>query len=141
MPKKHKFVLLISTMHEGLESNIETDKPAIIHIYNETKAEVDTLDQLCLIMNSNRKTKKCPLCIFYGIINMTRINLNKKENIVDPSLCLSNHGCCIDGISLGWNIRQDIATILKYWRCRPILRKQNTCFYCPSKKRRVTCRL
>ncbi|KAJ8943556.1 hypothetical protein NQ314_009710 [Rhamnusium bicolor] len=61
VPKKKKVVLLLSTMHEGAKIAKETGKPAIVQNYNETKAGVDTFDQMCSNMSCNRKTRRWPL--------------------------------------------------------------------------------
>lgn len=60
-PKKNKNVLLLSTMHQGCSVSKTSGKPEIIETYNQTKGAVDTLDQMCSIMSSSRKTKRWPL--------------------------------------------------------------------------------
>ena len=49
-------------------------KPEIIEYYNSTKGGVDTFDFMCGAYSCSRKTKRWPLCIFYGILNAAAIN-------------------------------------------------------------------
>lgn len=73
-PKKNKNVLLLSTMHQGCSVSKTSGKPEIIETYNQTKGAVDTLDQMCSIMSSSRKTKRWPLCLFFGMLNIACVN-------------------------------------------------------------------
>lgn len=73
-PKSTKVVVVLSTMHEGKELNQDTKKPAIIHTYNETKGAVDTLDKMCNDISCSRKTRRWPLCVFYGMLNIAFVN-------------------------------------------------------------------
>lgn len=72
-PKKNKVVLLMSSKHERPEIN-DTWKPAIIQFYNKTKGGVDVLDQMCAHYSTSRKTRRCPVCMFFGILNITVVN-------------------------------------------------------------------
>ncbi|XP_054746374.1 kinesin-related protein 4-like [Anastrepha obliqua] len=45
--KKGENVLLVSSMHAGVEINEITNKPEMIMDYNMTKGEVDTVDKMC----------------------------------------------------------------------------------------------
>lgn len=72
MPKKNKLVLLLSTMHEGVDIVEHSGKPAIIHNYNDKMR--CTLDEMCSNMSSSRKTRRWPLCVFYEMINMATID-------------------------------------------------------------------
>ncbi|PSN57460.1 hypothetical protein C0J52_08041 [Blattella germanica] len=73
-PKKNKMVLLLSTMHQGKYVIPETKKPEIIEFYNKTKGGVDTMDQLCNTYSCSRKTRRWPLCVFYGLMNIAGVN-------------------------------------------------------------------
>ena len=73
-PKSHKTVLLISSMHDGPTVDSVSKKPAIIESYNATKGAVDTYDQMCGHASCSRKTRRWPLCMFYGMINMAVLN-------------------------------------------------------------------
>ncbi|GBP15968.1 PiggyBac transposable element-derived protein 4 [Eumeta japonica] len=73
-PNPQKTVLLISTMHDEPAIDPVSKKPFIITAYNKTKGAVDTFDQMCGHLSCNRKTRRWPLCIFYGMINMAVLN-------------------------------------------------------------------
>ncbi|XP_066149861.1 piggyBac transposable element-derived protein 4-like [Euwallacea fornicatus] len=160
MPRKNKIVLLLSTMHEGAEVMEPTGRPAIIHNYNQTKGSVDTFDQMCSNMNSSRKTRRWPLCVFYGMINMSSINsyviytfnilktgkkpLSRYQYMINLSQCLAKSWMLqrYNSSTLRRNLRQDIASILDLGpeedANNPQEKKRKTCFYCPSQKRRMT---
>ncbi|KAL1446576.1 hypothetical protein WDU94_007625 [Cyamophila willieti] len=72
-PRKTSWQLL-STMHNGSGINMETGKPEIIMVYNETKGAVDTFDQMCQNTNFGRKTRRWPMAFFYNILNIVAIN-------------------------------------------------------------------
>lgn len=72
--KKNKSVLVLSTMHEGSVICQNTKKPEIILHYNQTKGGVDAFDQMCGSRSCSRKTRRWPLCMFYGMLNMACIN-------------------------------------------------------------------
>ncbi|XP_066958302.1 uncharacterized protein [Macrobrachium rosenbergii] len=71
--KKTKFVQLMSTMHYQpvIEAN---GKPEVVICYNKTKGSVDAFDQMCARYSCSRKTKRWPLCVFYGMLNAAIIN-------------------------------------------------------------------
>ncbi|XP_067645065.1 uncharacterized protein [Eurosta solidaginis] len=73
-PKPQKTVLLLSTMHDKPSVDPVSGKPVIIQSYNETKGAVDTFDQMCGHSSCSRKTKRWPLCMFYGMLNMALLN-------------------------------------------------------------------
>lgn len=84
MPKnKKKMVLLMSSMHTRPTLG-DTGKPEIIEFYNATKGGVDTFDQMCAQYSCGRKTKRWPLCMFYGMLNACCINswIIHSENLV-----------------------------------------------------------
>lgn len=73
IPKKNKTVILLSTMHsQGVDE--ETKKPEIILSYNSTKGGVDTFDQLCHSTTVSRKTRRWPLRILYGMLDIAGVN-------------------------------------------------------------------
>lgn len=72
--KPNRCVVLLSTLHEKPSINEESKKPEMIEFYNSTKGAVDTLDQMCNNMSSSRKTRRWPLCVFYGMINICLVN-------------------------------------------------------------------
>ncbi|KAJ4451739.1 hypothetical protein ANN_03210 [Periplaneta americana] len=67
VPKKGKYVLLLSNMHQGASVS-ESGLPEIIEFCNSTKGGVDMFDQMCSTYSCNRKTQRWSLCVFYGII-------------------------------------------------------------------------
>lgn len=73
-PKPSKMVYLLSSCDEEGSVNPETKKPRMVEFYNSTKGGVDTFDQMCSVMSCSRKTNRWPLCVFYGMINISCIN-------------------------------------------------------------------
>lgn len=73
-PKKSKIVYVLSSCNEVGTVNLTTKKPSMIEFYNSTKGGVDTFDQICSNMSCNRKTNRWPMCLFYGMINISCIN-------------------------------------------------------------------
>lgn len=68
-----KRMQLLSTIHHR-PKKIEKDKTDIQMFYNGTKGGVDTFDQMCAALTCSRKTRRWPLCFFYGIINLVMVN-------------------------------------------------------------------
>ncbi|XP_022828398.1 uncharacterized protein LOC111357825 [Spodoptera litura] len=78
-PKSNKVVIAMSTLHHDDkidESTGDKNKPEIITFYNSTKAGVDVVDKLSATYNVSRNSKRWPMTIFYGILNMAAINAN-----------------------------------------------------------------
>nr|BAD07480.1 putative transposase yabusame-W [Bombyx mori] len=76
-PKKNKVVVVMSTMHHDNsidESTGEKQKPEMITFYNSTKAGVDVVDELSANYNVSRNSKRWPMTLFYGVLNMAAIN-------------------------------------------------------------------
>ena len=73
-PQKSKSVVLLSPMHHDNKIDIETGKPDMIFTYNETKGAVDTVYQLCHEYSVKRGTRRWPLCVFFGILDICGIN-------------------------------------------------------------------
>ncbi|XP_039280831.1 piggyBac transposable element-derived protein 4-like [Nilaparvata lugens] len=80
--KKNKNVLLLSNMHQGYSMQQNSKLPEIIHFYNNTKGGVDLLDQMSAQYSCSRKTRRWPVCLFYGILNSACVNsyIIYKEN-------------------------------------------------------------
>jgi hypothetical protein len=90
VPKQDKAVLLLSSKHHDNQVDIKTGKPIIILDYNKTKGAVDTVDQMChkytvkrdflfyisafYVLQVKRGTRRWPLCVFYGMIDIAAIN-------------------------------------------------------------------
>lgn len=83
-PKKNKAVILISTKHDTPFINPNTQKPEIIHFYNETKGGVDTVDQLCGNYSVSRRTNRWPLCIIFHLLNIAGVNAQILYNGTHP---------------------------------------------------------
>ena len=81
--KPHKNVILLSTMHVG--EDFIGNKPEMIHFYNSIKGGVDAFDQMSAQISCSRKTRRWPLCVFYGMLNTTIINswIIFKENTTE----------------------------------------------------------
>ncbi|GBP21878.1 PiggyBac transposable element-derived protein 4 [Eumeta japonica] len=73
-PKTNKIAYLLSTTHDQPSINANSKKPEIIEFYNSTKGAVDTVDQMCSIMSTSRKTNRWPICLFFNILNLTIVN-------------------------------------------------------------------
>lgn len=73
-PKKTKFVILLSTMHNKDEICPETGKPIIDLDYNSMKGGVDTVDQKYANYSTARKTRRWPLAIFFRLLDMAGVN-------------------------------------------------------------------
>lgn len=71
--KWNKMVLMLSFSHE-CSTISENGRPDMVIHYNKTKSRVDTFDQLCSNMGCNRKTRRWPLCVFFGMVNIATIN-------------------------------------------------------------------
>src|SRR5215470_15414339 len=70
---KKNLVYLTSSMH-FISTLSEDGKPEIIKYYNSTKGGVDAFDQMCSQYSCSRRTRRWPLCVFYGMLNATAIN-------------------------------------------------------------------
>ena len=65
--------MILSTSHHN-PSVIEKSKTELQMFYNATKGGVDTFDQLCSLTNCIRKTRRWPLCLFFGMLNIAMVN-------------------------------------------------------------------
>lgn len=71
--KPGKSVILMSSLHHSPDIE-ENGKPEIVNYYNETKAGVDTLDQIIRFFTVRRKSLRWPMTIFYNIIDIVGYN-------------------------------------------------------------------
>ena len=76
VPKRNKAVIFLSTMHDTLEIDQETNKSRINLDYNATKGGVDTVDQMCSSYSTSRITRRWPLALFYRHLDIAGINAN-----------------------------------------------------------------
>ena len=74
VPKRNRAVVLLSTMHNDDKLDDKTKKPEIIMEYNRTKGGVDSVDQLCHKYTVKRPTRRWPMCVFYGILDIAAVN-------------------------------------------------------------------
>ncbi|XP_032364125.1 LOW QUALITY PROTEIN: piggyBac transposable element-derived protein 4-like [Etheostoma spectabile] len=75
VPKKHRNVVLLSTLHgdAGVGAGRQA-KPDIILHYNHTKGGVDNLDKLVGTYSCRRKTARWPLAVFHNILDVSAYN-------------------------------------------------------------------
>lgn len=159
--KSTRNVLLLSTTHEFPNVNPISKKPEIIEFYNDTKGAVDTLDEMCKKMSTSRKTRRWPLCLFYGMLNITMVNAyviychNTIKNNSKP--CSRREfvkQMSYELMEPFLKQRIEVPTLSRYLKemIRDILeinptpqpetsseiRKRKICSFCPSAKRRMT---
>jgi len=157
-PKNNKVVIAMSTLHHDDridESTGDQKKPEIITFYNSTKAGVDVVDELSATYDVSRNSKRWPMTIFYGILNMAAINANIifQENVnknttrteflrnMALSLVYTHLRLRVDKKNIPVNIRQKIFSQINE-PLRPLL--QNTpgryvrCLDCSRRKDRKT---
>jgi len=74
--KTKKNVLILSSMHSGCDINEESEKkiPETVEFYNNTKAGVDTIDQMCRKYSVRAATRRWPVHVFYNILDLAMIN-------------------------------------------------------------------
>ena len=74
IPKRNRAVILLSTMHSDNKVDDKTKKPEIIMEYNRTKGGVGTVDQLWHRYTVKRPTRRWPMCVFYGMLDVAAVN-------------------------------------------------------------------
>lgn len=75
VPKKNRFVTLLSTYHTKKQiSEGDKKKPDIIKFYNSTKGAVDTLDEMVGTYRSKRKVWRWPLAFFENMLDISAVN-------------------------------------------------------------------
>jgi hypothetical protein len=160
-PKSNKVVYLLSTIHDQPSINIDSKKPEIIEFYNSTKGAVDTIDQMCSIMSTSRKTNRWPLCLFYDILNLSIVNayvIHVSNAIRNGKKPMKRRPFALEmadelmkpwlkeryqTVTLQRNLKQIIVEILKIddpqeGSSQDVPKTRKTCSYCPAKKRRMT---
>lgn len=131
---------------------------------SETKGGVDSFDQMCSSMSSNRKTNRWPMAVFYGMLNMSFVNsyiiychnmvkknqkpLNRKDFMKKLSTELTAPWMQrrLEAPTLQKNLRNNITNILKTTpqtlretlSDEPEPKKRRYCGYCSYKKKRMT---
>lgn len=85
VPKRNRFVSLLSTYHQKLEyTDTEKKKPSIITFYNQTKMGVDTMDQLVGTYTCSRKVNRWPMVIFSNMLDISAINAFITFTAINP---------------------------------------------------------
>lgn len=159
--KANKMVVLLSTAHDQPTISPISKKPDIIEDYNSTKYGVDVLDQMCSTYSCSRKTRRWPLCVFYGMMNIGCVNswvihshnnqrqggnkFARKEFLIRLSEELTRPWMAkrLEMPNLQTHLRVMIQDVLpkqtSSQRQDPhTTGKRTVCHICPSKKRRMT---
>ncbi|KAJ4449518.1 hypothetical protein ANN_00918 [Periplaneta americana] len=159
--KPNNVVLLLSTTHDTASINPTSKKPDIIEFYNSRKGAVDTLDQMCNQITCSRKTRRWPLCVFYGMVNIALVNSyviyahnkisNKEKPLTRRQFGKELHSALTNSLvthRLGMRnlprlLRLSMTEILHV--NMPVdepeaqeSRKRKICAFCPSKRLRMT---
>ncbi|CAK1579673.1 unnamed protein product [Parnassius mnemosyne] len=74
VPKKHKTVIMLSSMHHTESMDSVKGIPEIISFYNSCKGGVDSLDEKCAKYCCARRSRRWPLIIFYRILDIAAVN-------------------------------------------------------------------
>ncbi|XP_043288321.1 piggyBac transposable element-derived protein 4-like isoform X1 [Venturia canescens] len=74
VPKRNKIVLILSSNSTNTEIDPKTKKPKLILQYNQHKSGTDSFDQACKLYTVARRTRRWPLKVFYGMLNMANVN-------------------------------------------------------------------
>lgn len=85
VPKKNRFVTLLSTMHLRKEVDSgDKKKPEIINYHNATKGAVDTLDEMVGTYQCKRKVLRWPLALFENMLDILALNAFIIYTDLDP---------------------------------------------------------
>ena len=143
-------------MHHDDEIDMETGKTDIICDYNKTKGGADTVDKMSAAYNCARITRRWPMVIFYGLLNIAAINsfvifdCNSLQKRIPRKNFLEDLGYQLvephvrkrtnfTGLLQTIKLRiQEIYNITKIEEEPPTANKNGRCFVCPSKKSRKT---
>ncbi|KAF2890383.1 hypothetical protein ILUMI_15790 [Ignelater luminosus] len=74
VPKKGRSVILLSSMHHDTSVNKDSQKLEIIHLYNDTKSGVDSLDAKCALYSVQRRSRRWPMAVFFAVLNIAGVN-------------------------------------------------------------------
>ena len=70
VPIWNRSLMLLSTFHNDDKIDETSKKPEIIIDYNRTNWGVNTVDQLCRTYSVKRSTRRWPLSVFYGLLDI-----------------------------------------------------------------------
>ena len=66
--KSTKHVTVLTTLHNKF-TLVEEEKTEAHMFYNASMGGIDTFDMMCAASSTSRKTRRWPLCAFYGLLN------------------------------------------------------------------------
>lgn len=162
VPKKNKVVIAVSSMHNTICTDQETNKPEIIAHYNLTKGGVDALDEKCSVYSCNRRTRRWSMAVFFQMLNISTTNafilyscydqstaMTRSEflkvlakQLVEPQMRIRLESSYLK-MELKLCIRR-ILNIPEQKISKERLSTRKTCYSCPAKLKRKTqylCRL
>lgn len=61
-------------MHHSQILDDSSGNPEIIQFYNTTKSGVETFDQKCGVYSYQRRTRRWPEAVFFGMVDMCLVN-------------------------------------------------------------------
>ncbi|HGJ5890475.1 MAG TPA: hypothetical protein ACHBZA_03745, partial [Arsenophonus apicola] len=155
-PRRNKAVLLLSTMHQSLDIDAETQKPQIILDYNATKGAVDTVDRMCSQYSVSRISKRWPLALFFILLNIAGINaqilycLKNDESHLRRRIFLKNLALRLTKEHLVaranmYTLPADVTAYLKQYRTEEKTNlpssssKRGRCRICPNSTTTIKC--
>lgn len=99
-PKKNKFVLVIST--DCHSTAIEDEKPVLVRHYNKTKGGTDCFDWLCHSRTVAKKTRRWPMRIFLGMLDVAAVNSRILFNMhnTKANKQLASAKVCLESLSM-----------------------------------------
>lgn len=158
VPKKNKYVLVLSTMHDKDIIDPRTgnaQKPEVITFYNQTKSGVDVVDKLKSLYSVSRISCRWPLTIFFSVLNICGINCQiiyyENTGIEMPRRKFLKQ-LAFELIRPHQMLRANIRTLPVLLRMQikdhlgiqdeaeplEMERESNKCAYCPKRKNRKT---
>ena len=161
IPRKGKCVLVVSSLHDSNKIDEDTGvqrKPKIITFYNLTKGGVDTVDHLASSYDVARNTKRWPMVVFYGLLNVAAINAfvintsNENTDKVNRRIFLKQLGLqlVVDNMKRR-AVNQHIPRAVRQSAGRlsgtkeevpvPSENKRGRCKYCKDRKTKYYCKL
>lgn len=73
--KKNKTVLILSSLHpDVIITDTNKKKPETVIFYNETKAGVDSIDQMAKAYTTKTPCFRWPVYVFYNVLDLAAIN-------------------------------------------------------------------
>lgn len=165
VPKKSKNVLIVSSMHQDDkidESTGDAMKPEMITFYNQTKSGVDAVDRMASSYNVARNTRRWPMALFYGILNVGAINaavvyranqpdgrFSKSRRLflkdLGTELLQNNLRRRAYASNLPRHVRQSAIRLSGVTPAEdapsPLPNKRGWCKYCPRRKTRQHCKI